>query len=296
METNVWADRPITDCYHFYSDGTICSELFIDVTDYVQAMNIAAVLSFLYGVKILSINLMSNHFHMVIKGKREACRKFSIIFHRQLSRILTSLEKRSLRTSMDPITSEEQLMTTIAYVQRNCIKAGYAYLPSSYPWGAGNIFFTPETEFDHGTRCGRLKRRALLESLNTRIDIPDEWEYDDKGMIMTHCWIDWRFVNQLYATPNRYLAFLHQRNEVATSIKMNCQSRLLEDLNMKELRKKAKEIRKSLIGKELQDCTLNEKLTVANRIWSTSFGYSLKSIARVLQLDYAVVDAVLGDR
>lgn len=295
MENNRWADRPINDCYHYYSDGTICSQLFLEEKDYVKAMNIAAVLSFLYGIKILSITLMSNHFHMIIKGPREACQKFCMIFHRQISRGIDDIDPRELKTSMDLISSENELMTKIAYVQRNCIKAGFAYLPSEYPWGSGNIFFRPEESFVHGTRCGHSQRRTLLQFLKTRIDIPEEWEYDAKGMILTQFWIDWRFVNKLFASPNRYIAFLHQRKEVSTSIRMNCQSRLLEDFNMKELRKTANSLRMNLIGKELRDCSLKERLTIATKIWSSYYGYSLKSIARVLRIDYNVISAVLGD-
>ena len=295
MEQKRWADHPINDCYHYYSDGTICTQLFFEEQDFVKAMNIAAVLSFLYGIKILSINLMSNHFHMIIKGPREACLKFKIIFHRQLSRVIDAIEPRELRTSIEPITSEEELMTKIAYVQRNCIKAGFAHLPSAYPWGGGDIFFKPESSFDHGTRCGRHQRRTLMELLKTRIDIPEDWEYDSKGMILTKCWIDWKYVNELFATPNRYIAFMHQKTEVAASIRINCQSRLVEDFSMKELRKLANSIRERTFGRELKDCALKERLTIATKIWTTTYGYSLKSIARVLRIDYDVISAVLGD-
>ena len=289
LQTNQWVDPIVKDCYHYYSDGTACSLLFGTDEEYVQAMNMAAALSILYGIKILAICLLNNHFHLVLKGRRANCAKFRDIYKRQIARYIRSCERKHLRVTMDPITTESRLRTLIIYVQRNCIGAGYAYLPQQYPWGTGNIFMVPEESFPHGIRVGSLSPPRARQFFRTHVQVPKEWEYDSKGMLMTQYWIDWQFVNYLFGTPRRYMASMHLKKDDAMAITSECRSRLLEDLSQKELRKLAADRFMTMVRKPASQCSLKERVLVAQKIWASTCGYSLKSIARATHVDPEVL-------
>lgn len=289
QKDNAWADRPVKDYYHYYSDGTICPVLFACDRDFIFGMNLAAALSFKFGVKVLCICLLGNHFHMLIKGPREACLRFSRYYQASLVRRLPEARSGTVKVTMDPISDETELMSVFAYVRRNCISAGFQYLPSVYPWGAGEIFFRPPSSFDHGTPLRNFPVRARPVLLRTNVRLPDHWEVDGNGMVLTSFWIDWAHVNEIFQTPARYIAFMHQKKDLESTIRRRCSRRLIDDLSQKELHRKAASLSASMVGKSLNDCSLEEKLLVADRLWSDHVGYSPKSIARALRLDPEVL-------
>ena len=282
--------------FHLYSDGTVRTQLFNDDSDFIFGMNQAAIISHACGVRILCINLMATHFHVLLYGTQKDCQGFASRYAKRLKFSLPAAKgKGRIELSMDKLVSETETLSVFAYVIRNCTSAGYAYLPQFYPWGPGNIFFRPEETFAHGHLVSDMSVRCRREHFGTRLDIPMDWEYDDDGMIMTKFWIDWARVNTLFGSPHRFLAFLYQKKDLADSIKARCRHRLLEDLSQKELRTMVGELSVSMIGKRTADCSLQEKTLVARKIWRSTTGYSLRSIARALKVDPEIMEVLLGN-
>lgn len=111
------------------------------------------------------------------------------------------------------IESEEQLLDTIAYIDRNSIVAGGRYLPSEYPWGSARYMFR-ERRIPCGRHISEMSKKEVHESLNTWSTLPEDWMVDDQGMLIPErCFINIDFIEGLFRSPTRYLYHLSRKLE-----------------------------------------------------------------------------------
>ena len=61
--------------FHVSSHGLETNDIFKSREDFVQGMNDIALCVLGYDVCILAFCLMSNHFHFVLYGEQEECRR-----------------------------------------------------------------------------------------------------------------------------------------------------------------------------------------------------------------------------
>ena len=73
---NDFQPKPVSDCFHIYSNGEKMNALFSAREDKILAMNMIAITSFANGVKILADQIMETHFHAIVSGSVSACAKF----------------------------------------------------------------------------------------------------------------------------------------------------------------------------------------------------------------------------
>ena len=128
-------------------------------------------------------------------------------------------------TTIVPVGSDEALMEEIAYVDRNSIMAGYRCMPTEYRWGMSRYFFKDTLSMDAllagFEKIGERSLKNLKRNLSTRVDIPRDWEIDKSGMINPRCFVDYRIVESIYRSPNRYLYFLSRKLEGKIDMKLS---------------------------------------------------------------------------
>lgn len=139
---NEYIPKPVNDCYHVYSDGTRLSILCDEDRDYVVLMNLIPIVAYYCNLSVLALEVMSTHFHAVIRGASKGVEKFRTEVKRLIVRHfnkdgLGDRVARSIDIEVDAIKDEEELRRKIIYVFRNCTEAGYEFLPEDYPWGPG---------------------------------------------------------------------------------------------------------------------------------------------------------------
>ena len=61
-------DKPVDDCSHVYSDGTLVYGLFEGENERITGMNLVAVTAFSCNVKVLMVQVMTTHIHLIISG------------------------------------------------------------------------------------------------------------------------------------------------------------------------------------------------------------------------------------
>lgn len=213
--------------------------------------------------------------------------------HIGLPRLLGSLgvEVRNMYVDLDALPTEEAVLRLHSYGLHNCIGAGYAYLPEAYRWGPGNIYMVPERLIPKkGHRVGDLPLRERHKRFHTKLPIPDNWLYDDTGLILPQCYVDYRRINNLARSPKRYMMYMNQYKKDADSIKARCNRRMTEIMADDELR-----VRLSReLQRPLKEYSLSQKIAIAQGLWERNLGYTVNQIARALKLRPEIISAVLA--
>lgn len=188
---------------------------FRNQEDFKAAMNAIPLIAYANGVVILAFILMSNHVHFVLQCTYEQAVAFINEFKRHCSFYLSRKYhlKETLKSNKVDIQEldfyEESLERAIAYVQMNSVAANICLTASQYPWGTGDVFFS--SALRTGTRIDQLSKRKLMKLMHTNdIDaLPADWLIGPEGYILPECYVNKKYVEQLYGTPNRMNYFLN---------------------------------------------------------------------------------------
>ena len=297
MENYVqWERHPVRDCYHICSDGTRVSVLFELPEDKVFAMNLMAALAHRYHLRVYCPVVMDTHFHLVAQGRAEDIAAFVM----QMKRLLTMYFHRSRRAYLlkdgiwihpEPIHDDIELMQKIIYVFRNPTDAGYPYLPEDYPWGAGRLFFHP-LPGETGKRIGGLTVRQKRDLFRTRIDLPDDWQLDENGMILPCCFVDVKAVHALFGSPKRFIAFLFVRKKDLAEQEAKDAQVFLEKRGDTELNAEANAKSAQQFGRRISQLTQAERIEVAKILWQNRRTFSRKQLARAVMMNPAIIEAI----
>ena len=126
--------RTVNDCSHVYSDGTGVHGLFENKQEIYGGMNLVAVTAFYCDVKVLMVQVMTTHIHLIVSGSAASRVRFAKDLKIKLGKILAKKNPGTgarLSVSSDPISEERELMSKIMYVYRNAITAGYKLVPGN---------------------------------------------------------------------------------------------------------------------------------------------------------------------
>lgn len=277
--------------YHLFSDGFRTDVLFEDKQAFVAGMNIVALSVLSCDVAILSFILMDNHVHFILYGTESECLRFKDRFvHKYAiwySRRYLSRRAEVLDFDIKFIEDEKYLLTSVAYVLRNGITAGYAYCAEDYPWSSGGLYFRlPERlqSENYGRRLVRdIPVRERRRILQTRLPVPDDWMIVRDGYVWPGSYVDFRQVEKIYRTPKSFAFFMGQSKEEEINRSLGVSDLIsLPDI---ELREKA-----LVCSMRLFRTTDLRRLDVQNRILLAKnlrkdYRCSLKQIARIIHLD-----------
>lgn len=180
MEKKTFAEQENLCLFRFAEAGScfhVCSQenhpvLFHNDDDFKAAMNVVALAAFLFlDIRILTFEIMSNHFHFLLSGSKERINPFlktlvsKISTHPALSDSSQNLQNLSF--SIYPTDDLNNLRNVIAYINRNGTVVNPDESVYTYKWGANRYFFNDEAKLRYET-CGTyLKfrdKRCLFHS------------------------------------------------------------------------------------------------------------------------------------
>ena len=296
------SERPVDGFAHIYSDGTNVSSLFRSREDFIYGMNAMAVTAYCSGISILTMQLMETHFHLIAKGSPWDCDAFVRSITAKLMMYLTKSGRRfavkgQLNVSNDLISTERELMSKFMYVYRNAANAGFPYAPWEYEWGAGNIYFVNHSlKAGMGRRVDELTCDDRRKMLRTKTPLPGGWRCDDEGLLLPHCYMDWKTAEALFRTVRTFLAFMGQRKDVEADIDRQCSSSAaLHRLSETELRREANELCSRTWGlSSLSKASAEQRMAVAQKLWGGRRTYSLSVLSRVTMVDKGVLEGIFG--
>ncbi|MBP5391007.1 MAG: transposase [Bacteroidales bacterium] len=181
---------------------------FRDEEDFKAGMNYVAILSAIIpNVEILAFILMSNHVHFVLAGSENTANQFITRFKKLYSQYFrqkysTKELLRSNQTDIRPVLLENDgLERAIAYVQMNSVAANICLTPSGYLWGTGGTFYTNSPE--KGKKVSDMSHRECMRLTHSKAFLPKSFLFNDKGYIVPSSYVNVKFVEHVFKTPNR---------------------------------------------------------------------------------------------
>ncbi len=177
--------------WHLYTDGTKMQNIFDTEEEFELGMNLLAVSCCrTKEMDLLAFEIMKNHLHLVLAGKKESCMMLFDNYKRRMKRIFRRrghiIDWSRFNAQIIPIDNLKSLRNEIIYAHRNAFVSQAAYTPYNYPWGSGIAYFNPAfrqiqtTEFSRMTYDDRRSHAHIrdisgLESLRfqgSRVYIP----------------------------------------------------------------------------------------------------------------------------
>ena len=286
--------------FHVCTDGRSLPWMFKDKSDYIAGVNRMAVCHLRTKAKIVAYVLMDNHVHFVLYGTMPQCKKF-ITLYKQLTgtwiHIKYNLDNflKQLPTKILQLETEERILNTIAYIDRNPVVAGYKYLPTEYPWGSAQYMFrnhyANEREEKNTKTLAEFTIRAKRALLGTRFLLPDTWQINDEGMICPYSFMDISALESCFKTPVKYSYFLAKKLEGIVNQELEfSQKTFIPDI---ELRKILKGIIQQDYGKEnISELDINKRLSVARKL-RYNYAATTKQIARMVQLEKEALEGFI---
>lgn len=289
-----------TGYFHICTDGRKLSWMFQDDDDFIAGINRIGLCYLKTGVIIMAYVLMDNHVHFVLYGTMLQCKQF-INTYKRLTGIWI-LNKYGIRdylrllpTEIIRIESEESLLNTIAYLDRNPLMAGYKYMHGEYPWGSSRYAFkdisTLTLSKDGFKPISTLTRRRQRELLNSKVLFPDEWLINDSGMIHPLSFLNINKLEDCYKSPMRYSYFLAKKIEGIVEQELEHSQKLF--IPDRELRPIVNEIVRSNFGnKTLQQLDVNERLFIAKKL-RHNYASTIKQISRMIHWEPSVLEGFI---
>ena len=282
--------------YHICTDGTLVDWLFKDTQDFIEGNNRLAVYLHRNSLKVLDYVLMDTHIHIVVYGTYSQCINFISTFKRITSRYIK--KRYGLKRYMCHIPYKiievkdiEQLIETIAYIDRNTIVAGYSCLPSEYKWCGARYFFRSNDfiemsrEFLKYKKVKELSYREIRQIIKSDLPIPKDWEIDIFGMINPFNFLEIRKVESLFKTSKRYSFYISKKIENKIDLEIlgiDNNSRVF--LNDSQLREMAQNISQNLFPqKEFANLDRDSKIILSRYLYR-NFSSSLKQVSRILEI------------
>lgn len=285
-----------TTYYHVCTKGEDLPWMFRDEFDFIAGINRIGFCVLSVNVTVVDFILMDTHVHFILNGSLPICKDF-INKYKQMTgkwvshrhNIANHLSK--VETTIVPVGSEEALMEEIAYVDRNSIMAGYRCMPTEYRWGMSRYFFKDTLSMNAllagFEKIGERSLKILKKQLSTRVDIPRDWEIDKSGMINPRCFVDYRIVESIYRSPNRYLYFLAKKLEGKIDMKLSQGvSSFIPD---KEMRSITDSLTREMFGLENKGLlNMSQRIQMAKKL-RYEYGATHKQISRMLSVDMNII-------
>lgn len=282
--------------FHVCTDGRSLPWMFQDESDFIAGVNRIGICHLRTGVKIIAYVLMDNHVHFLLHGKMPQCKEF-ITLYKQLTGTWIHLKYgvndflRLLPTNILLLDTEERLLNTIAYIDRNPVVAGYRYLATEYPWGSARYVFKDSREGPPAKPLSALSLRSQRILFSTRVALPADWRVENNGMLCPESFIDASIIESYFKTPVRYSYFLAKKLEGIVEQEVESSQRtFIPDLELRDI------VRKMIYqdyGKgSVAELDVNARLSIARKL-RYRYASTLKQISRMVHLDRAALEGFI---
>ena len=128
--------------------------IFHNDEDFKTAITLLAVCKHKHtSVIIITFEIMNNHLHLVVAGRRKEIElmfdDYKGLLQKHLSPKKEGVHLNDFNLKLHKIQDLENLRNVIAYVNRNGSVIDDRYSPYSYPWGANRFYFNQEATKRH---------------------------------------------------------------------------------------------------------------------------------------------------
>lgn len=282
--------------FHVCTDGKSLPWMFQDEADFIAGVNRIGICHLRTGTKVIAYVLMDNHVHFVLYGTMLRCKEF-ITLYKQLTGTWIYVKYgindylRLLPTNILLLDTEERLLNTIAYIDRNPVIAGYRYLTTEYPWGSARYVFKDSQEEQDVTPLLSLSLREQRRLFYTRVNLPSNWKVNSQGMLCPNSFVDVSVIESYFKTPVRYSYFLAKKLEGTVEQELESSQRIfIPDLDLRKIVKAM--ISQDYDKDSITDLDVNARLAIAKKI-RYRYASSTKQISRMVHLDKSALEGFI---
>ncbi len=283
------------DYFHVSSHGLETNDIFKDRQDFIRGMNDMAICVSCYDVCMLAFCLMSNHFHFVLYGTFEECRRFAEEFKRRCGmrmRLVCGEVKalKDVNVQIDIIDSQEYLENAIAYVLRNPLAAGVFMMPYHYEWSSISLYFRGKSK-PVGMRLNDLSKRKRMNILRSHQIVPDTYMVDADGMILPSCYVNVKMVEDIFRHPARMMMAISRKIENDVEVRLGITEQV--SITDQELLTQMNELIRLEFGySSLYQLPMKDRVKLC-ALLKRNFGAGVRQIARVTRLSPEIVERVV---
>lgn len=178
-------------------------------------MNVIAMAAHLNAerVKNLSFEVMDNHLHFVMCGRKpDIDEMFSYMFNRTRRSIpLTG----GLSVSYKPIEDLSSARNHIVYTHRNGYVANHNHTPFSYPWGTNAYYFMPKRNGIPFSQIKSIENRRMFRGRDVKL--PPDWQVLD-GYVDPSSYCDIETGMALFRDANHYFSLVSKNVEAYSGV------------------------------------------------------------------------------
>ena len=212
--------------WHLCTPGMHQCSIFRTREDFVFGMNLVALAASSYRdeIKILTFELMSNHFHFVMACEEPTLNGFFDFIYKRLRRYLAAQQRagdvNALSFNYFAVKDLRYLLTLIAYVNRNGYLVDPNHSPFTYPWGANMFFFNPcalELPSVEVSKLSLDKKRQIFKSRNFEIQ-PDYRYLTGAGYISPASYCHLSLAEGLFKDARHYFGMISRKVESYSQI------------------------------------------------------------------------------
>ena len=255
-------------------------------------MNLLALSIASSSVKLLAFALMSNHFHFLLEGRKEACIAFFDTFRCNLRRASYQISGSSLitgmQTGMVDIEDKWQFQNELAYIVRNPFVAMKDVNPLAYPWCSGYLYFNNMLDLSGEPLCALGTRKLRAFCCSRYPEIPQTSILVRDGMAIPATFTDYGKAMSFFDDARQFIMCVFKNVEAQVEIAHRMGEKPF--LNDDELYGTV--IRQSRLlfqtGK-IQDLSDQQKMRLAHRL-KAYYQCSNAQVARVLYLPIQTVN------
>jgi len=282
------------DCWHLSTSENF-EIIFSSEEDFKAGMGIVAICARLSPeVRILTFEIMSNHFHFMVAGKRESVLQFLTNLKRMLSKHFRHrgriIDFDAMGHTLLQLESLERVRNVIVYDNRNGYLVNHTYTPFSYPWGANRLFFNTDAKLlatNCAKRMGFNELRSLSHSHKTDT-MHDLFSIDGCSSPLYFCDIDTG--EQLFRDASHYFYLISKNIENNRQIAKEIGESIFYNDN--ELFSVISKIARERHGcTSLAEATPAAKLELAKTM-RYDYNASTKQIIRFLKLPQGLLNSI----
>lgn len=282
--------------WHLCTPGEHQCAIFRTRDDYVYGMNLVALAAsnFCDKIKILTFQIMSNHFHFVLACDKPVLDDFFEYITKRLQRYLANNKRvsdlKDIRYDAFEVTDLRYLQTVITYVNRNGYLVDPNTTPFSYEWGANRFFFNPFACNEKSVKVsslGAAQKRVIFKSRNFEI-AQDYLFLGEYISPLSFCCISlaesfFRDANHYFHLASRQVeSYSYIARELGDKITYTDEEMFTAVYSI--CNKKFDVKNPMLLGKD-------KKIELA-KLMKYDYNASLKQIKRILKLDDIVLDSL----
>ena len=280
--------------WHLCTDGNNVPILFSDSDDMKFMMNLIGICSrTVSGIMVLTFEVMNNHIHIILSGKKDRCTELFALIKTRLKRYFIRngrcVDLSGFKCQMIPITDLNMIRNEITYANRNGFLVHKEYTPFSYPWGAGAWFFNhmarliPSIPFDS---LPVKTKRMICRSHDIEFDSKGLMVFDN--MIIPSSFCNISLAEGMFRDAHNYFHLVSRNFEAYNEIAKRLHESVF--LTDEELYAAISQLCRKTYGiKQPSLLPANEKIEIAKRMHS-EYNATNRQIKSILKLEMHIIE------